>query len=59
MGILVFLLILMMVAVAAYYIITYFKLPQPVMIIVGFALLIALLIYVFSGVGGPAVVRIP
>jgi tellurite resistance protein TehA-like permease len=48
----IFVAVIVILAVVAHYLITYFNLPEPVRIVVGILLLLAVVLYAFGGLPG-------
>ena len=57
-SLIVFLAVLLVIGLAGYVIITKFNLGNTALMIFGVFLLLALLLYLFGGLGGPAVIRV-
>jgi len=57
-SLIIFLAVLLVIGLAGYVIITKFNLGNTALMIFGVFLLLALLLYLFGGLGGPAVIRV-
>ena len=57
-SLIIFLAVLLIVGIAGYVVITKFELGRTALMIFGVLLLLALLLFLFGGLGGPAVIRV-